>query len=368
MALKTSGPGAKTPRKAAMAVGTFAVAMGIGFFMQEEVAEASLTAGAVQPMPDTDIKDVAAAAMGTGLGAGVLQVATPTPDLAPTTLPKTLSIDPDVVETSAPSLVGPDAIDNIASLPMSPELSEVALDSGLAATEKLALEEPSCEPVLEAQTRDAALVELSVSAPCNSGEAFTLHHEGMMFSAQTDATGAAMIIAPALSEAGLFMASFADGQGVAAEVPVPALADFDRVVLQWSGDAAFEIHAMEFGANYGEPGHVWFDAPRTASSASEGAGGFLMTLGDGRVEDPRFAQVYTFPRSNAPQTGKVALTVEAEVTADNCARQVEAQTLERSGSAPVKIVDLTLAVPECEAVGDFLVLKNLLTDLTLTSG
>lgn len=190
----------------------------------------------------------------------------------------------------------------------------------------------------------------------------------MMFSGMTDEDGKATIFAPALKEAALFIAAFDAGLGALAEVSVPSLADYDRVVLQWRGEGAFEIHAMEYGATYGDAGHVWFDAPGDAAAASMGEGGFLLALGDGRVEEPRFAQVYTFPSGNAPQPGAIKLSVEAEITDMNCNTQVEAQTLEANRGEDVRIVDLTLAVPACEAVGDFLVLKNILSDLRLQAG
>ncbi|MEM9437435.1 MAG: hypothetical protein AAGA15_10375 [Pseudomonadota bacterium] len=345
MALNTTLPGANTARKVGMVSGTFAVAMGIGFFMQQQDVSASRnSAQSLTPPPD-----VAVAAVGQ----------LPQVDALPTVVP---ALQPP--ETNAQ-----------ATAPDAPQITPVAADpsvapeEGASAAPEALAEEVSCEPSMTARVLDAALVELTVAAPCADQMDFTMHHEGMMFSGRTSPAGEATIIAPALSTSAVYIAAFEQGLGAVAEAEVPALAQYDRVVLQWSGEGGFEIHAMEYGANYGEPGHVWQDAPRTASIAATGAGGFLITLGDGRVDAPRFAQVYTFPSSTAPKPAKVALSVEAEVTPSNCATDVEAQTLERHASGgSVKIVDLTLAVPECEAVGDFLVLKNILGDLTLSNG
>ena len=288
--------------------------------------------------------------------------AAPAQDALPSELPEPL--------TSAAVAV-PTAQTAIATLIEASTTPEVEQEEEIIAEEETVAavaQEPVCDVTMSADVRDAALVELSVEAPCAVSEAFTVHHEGMMFSGMTDADGKATIYAPALNEAALFIAAFDAGLGALAEASVPALADFDRVVLQWKGEGAFEIHAMEYGATYGEAGHVWYDAPRDAASAAQGDGGFLLALGDGRVENPRFAQVYTFPSGNAPQPGSIELSVEAEITAANCESQVEAQTLEANRGDSVRIVDLTLAVPACEAVGDFLVLKNLLADLTLQAG
>lgn len=334
MALNTSLPGASTARKVAMVSGTFAVAMGVGFFMQNENAEASLTQ------------------------AGVMPVAIPTP--------VTPAEPPAAVPASAPAIVQ----DPVVSLPdvaladLEPR-PEPRIVPAVVANEP-AQAEATCEPTMVADLRDAALVELTIKAPCSPNEAVTIHHEGMMFSALTDADGQASLFAAALNESALFIAAFGSGTGAVAEVSVPNLGGYDRVVLQWAGDGAFEIHAMEAGATYGESGHVWHEAPRSAASAVTGDGGFILALGDGRVDSPRFAQVYTFP-ANAPAKD-VELSVEAEITAANCATEIEAQTLERRAGETIRILDLKVAVPACEAVGDYLVLKNVLDDLTLTNG
>ncbi|MEM6727723.1 MAG: hypothetical protein AAF618_04415 [Pseudomonadota bacterium] len=308
-------------------VGTFGVAMGVGFFMQQQDASAAYTdmGGAAPEMP--------------------------------------ADVTPEALQSPAAAI----ATNAVMPIPAPAMLAPPPAAAPIAPLDVQARSEQSCDISMSANVRSAALVMLELAAPCNGGESFTIHHEGMMFSAKLSGDGRAALMAPALSERATFIAALESGGGALAEADVPALADFDRVVLQWKGAPGFEIHAMEYGATYGEAGHVWHDAPRTAAETAAGNGGFLLALGDGRVPEPRFAQVYTFPRAAAVEPGKVALSVEAEVTAANCATQMEAQTLERADGA-TRITDLVLALPECEAIGDFLVLKNLLTDLTLQTG
>ena len=124
-----------------------------------------------------------------------------------------------------------------------------------------------------------------------------------------------------------------------------------------------QIHALEFGSEYGEDGHVWADSARDQSSASLGEGGFLSVLGNPDIDNAYVAEVYTFPTDVAKRSGEVVLSVEAEVTASNCGRDVEAQSLQISAGGPLKTQDLVLSMPDCNTVGDFLVLKNLLNDL-----
>jgi hypothetical protein len=63
----------------------------------------------------------------------------------------------------------------------------------------------------------------------------------------------------------------------------------------------------------------------------------------------------------------VHVSVDAEVTIANCGLRVEAQTLEVRQAGKMKVQDLTLPIPACGAVGDFLVLQNLLQDLKVAS-
>ncbi len=79
------------------------------------------------------------------------------------------------------------------------------------------------------------------------------------------------------------------------------------------------------------------------------------------------AEVYTFPAAAAKTAGAVSLTIEAEITAANCGKALDAQTLERRLGNSLRARDLSLAMPDCSAAGDFLVLKTPGNDLKIAS-
>lgn len=79
------------------------------------------------------------------------------------------------------------------------------------------------------------------------------------------------------------------------------------------------------------------------------------------------AEVYTFPTRMTDVAGTVALTVEAEILASNCDSSVEAQTLEIRNGGTLTSKELTIDVPGCDTVGDFLLLKNIVEDLTIAA-
>ena len=317
--------------------GTLVCALGIGFIMQN----------------------------GSGSKPDVVAAA-PMPKIVETVLPvegEPLELE-SITDTSALSLPREAAM-GIAL----PDLQAIKTAASAEPLSILPDEEPnpqfSCDLTMEAKPIAAAMVEISVNAPCLPNERLALHHNGMVVTQVTDTDGKMTTTMPALSANALFVAAFADGTGASAQVEVSSLAFYDRVVVQWKGDSGLQVHALEYGANYEDDGHVWAAHTPGMDVAARGEGGFISHFGDPEVSDAHIAEAYTFPTGTAARSGEVALTVEAEVTAQNCNREVTAQSLQVSGGKSLKVRDLTLFMPECDAVGDFLVLKNLLNNLTV---
>lgn len=223
-----------------------------------------------------------------------------------------------------------------------------------------AAQSDACSVTASAVAAPAAMVSLTVSAPCHGGERLTVHHSGMTFTASLDRTGHYAAQVPALTRTAVFIAETASGGGAVAVAEVADAETTERVVLQWSGHSGLEIHAREFGAAYGSAGHVW-------NGAAPGAGaGQVVRLGDAGLLAPRIAEIYSLPAGQQDRSGTVSLTAEAEVTGLNCGRDVSAQALQLSGGR-LSSRDLVIAMPECDAQGSFLVLNNLVEDLKIAS-
>jgi len=314
----------KRTKEILTAVGTLACAVGIGFVMQHsEVAEQRYGASGLPVADNGALLEVE------GI---TLTSAEFDSEIA---LPET---DAQVVKASAPQ-----------SLPPAPESHNAVA--------------PACEITAEARPVAAAMVKLALDANCLPNERLTVHHNGMIFTETTDDQGQLDVTVPALAQEAVFILAFSNGDGAVAQTSVPELSDYNRVVLQWKGEAGFEIHAREFGADYGDKGHVWSGAPRDMAAAVTGEGGFITRNGNTEAAEPLMAEVYSFPTAASTHGGTVALSVEAEVSAANCGLEIEAQALELRDSDKIETQNLTLAVPECDAVGNFLVLNNLLQDL-----
>lgn len=253
----------------------------------------------------------------------------------------------------------------ITSMTLTSAMPESIVEMGKSLTPNMV--QPVCEINATAQLAMAAMVQISMNAPCLANERVTVHHSGMMFTETTAADGSLEVLVPALTKNAHFMLAFTNGEGTSAMTHVDGLGSYDRVVVQWKDNPGFELHAREFGADYGGDGHVWANAARNMGVAETGEGGFLTRLGDANAPEPLMAQIYTFPSGTARKSGSIALSVEAEVTAINCGREIQAQSLEMRGPNSLRSQNLTLPVPACDAAGDFLVLNNLLEDLKVAT-
>lgn len=336
-----------------LAGGTLACALGIGYVMQRG-----------QPVPRHVAADAPASVIADPI-APALAAAPRRP-----AQPVALDLERIALTSAQPETVLPPVLPQTpAPLPM--ELA--ALDAAVAqqgdplpaAPQEPALPALGCDVTATAVPAPGAMVDFHVSAPCLGNARVVVHHHGMIFAAVTDQDGELEVAVPALAEHAVFIAAFDNGEGAVATARVGDIGDYDRIALQWSGDAGFQIHAREFGASYGDAGHVWSGA---APHGDDGhASGRVLRLGVADTLSPLMAEVYTFPSGQADRSGEIALSVEAEVTRANCGRDISAQLLQRQGGDQLRTRELDLAVPGCGAVGDFLVLNNLLDDLKIAA-
>lgn len=322
-------------------VGALACAIGIGFVMQSsDTAEKRYGADTSDSMMEPH-KDVS----GANALLDVQEITLTSAEFdTPIALPKT---DVEVIKASAP-----------ASVLDTPEAPEVVITP---------TPEAICEITASARPIAAAMVNLSMEASCLPNERVTVHHNGMIFTETTSATGTLDLTMPALAREAVFILAFSNGEGAVAQATVEDIGDYTRAVLQWKGNTGFQIHAREFGAGYGEAGHLWVEAPGAVAGAVIGDSGVLTRHGDTDAADPLLAEVYTFPIAASERSGEIALSVETEVTDLNCGIEIEAQTLELQSNSSIKTRNLTLPVPDCDAIDSFLVLNNLLQDLKVAA-
>ena len=218
----------------------------------------------------------------------------------------------------------------------------------------------NCQLSARASAKPEANAQIRFKAPCHTTSKVEIHHSGLTFTAMTDAKGDLTMTVPALSEYAIFLISLDDQTGTVATTHIPDIGEFDRVALQWRGKTDLQLHALEFGASYGQTGHVWADPDASGE-------GTLVHLGQAEAPTARNVQIYSFPRNASADSGTIDLSVEAEVTQANCGQTLNVQALHLHGDAALRSRDLTLSLPDCSHTGEFLVLNNLLEDLTIAA-
>lgn len=334
--------------------GTLLCALGIGYFMQS----------ATQSAPAPEPEQVAVAKSSDNDGQAVKET-------KPAALEKSVSLNEATLVSASPLSVDTAKLIELPAEPADPVVIQASLNIEPETMDKPAQSdgtpELKCEYALTAEPQAAAMVRLNLSAPCMPNDRFTVHHNGMMVNYSTDDTGEAEFEAPALSETAVFIVAFANGEGAVATVNMPSLQYYDRAVLQWRGASGMQLHALEFDADYGSEGHVWSGVARDLSAAASGQGGFITRHGSDELAEGLRAEVYTFPSGAMKRPGDVQLSIEAEVTQSNCGRDVEAQSIQKTDAGGLKTQTLSLSMPDCSAVGDFLVLKNMLNDLKIAA-
>ena len=274
----------------------------------------------------------------------------------------TTLVTPPVAAPSQPTiqladLSPPDAMLPAVAMPRPDTLPTAPLAAQPAA--------PECKLTLELSAEPGAMIGARLLAPCHPDQRIVLHHAGLVVTGQTTATGAMFLGLPALEAVAEVAVVFGNGDRVSAVVELADFAGLHRFGVQWqAGRDAFQLQAYEGGASFGDAGHVSAENPGSAPTGPDQTGdGYLSLLGDATTELPMLAEVYTFPRNPAPGAEVV---IEAPVTAVTCGHEMIGETLS-SRAGKVTVTELTLAMPECDAVGGFLVLKNLVPDMTLAA-
>lgn len=378
-------------RKLALALGTFSVALGIGFVMQNSDALASRFGGDPstdpEPFTHTPVQPVQGRLSAPLNGAAQLKQNAPASDsqvqsvlTGPMVNVQMAQLADPVAEQTPEVILPKTETANVFGGPASVSLAPIEVeaapfvaetsDGGAASAQKpesviAETDAPVCGPVITATAAPVATLDVTVVDPCLANTSFKIHHQGMMFSAKTDETGVAEMNIPALSHVAAVIAEFDQGKGAVTSVSVPDFGKYDRAVLQWQGDAAVFLSAYENGAAFEDEGHIFMVNPGSIERVLTGEGGYLTTVGDVSAGEAFMAQIYTYPTEMIDAGRTVVLVAEAEITEDNCGRDLSAQSIQVTPNGDAYALDLVVAMPDCDAIGDFLILQNMFQDLTL---
>ena len=313
-------------RRLALIFATVGIALGAGHIVQNsaagsaQVATAALTPTAVTQVSAGPVKPLAAA----------IVTATPVPAPTPKAEPVVTAALTDLVAPTKPA-----------------PLPEPIVDA--------------CAVTFDLLAEPNAMIGVMLVAPCAPNTRVVLRHAALVFTGKTSITGSLFLSLPALDAKGEVSATLKGAPAVSGAVAIPEIASLRRFGVQWQNADAFQLHAFENGAAFGAPGHISAAVPRTPKTGETATSGYLTLLGDTTVSLPMLAEVYTFPATGMPD-----VVVEAAITTKTCGRELLGETLTSAGGVVVTM-DVTLATPDCAAIGDILVLNNLVSDPTMVA-
>lgn len=271
------------------------------------------------------------------------------------------------IEVSATEVVLPVEAPQAPALPQPERLAQATEATTTMTDQPLSPFGLPCGLSVSTSASEGAMVALDIMDPCQPHSRVIIEHSGLNLTGRTDVMGLLTMDVPVFESPAFFTVRMPDGASDSSLAMVPDLDSYYRVGLQWNENRSLELHAMEFGATYGDPGHIWLDHAGSVDRAVAGEGGFVMQVGNADVENPMLAQIYSFPRDTLDGNGNVRLSIEAPVTEANCGQDTLARTLELEEDGRVAVIELTFTLPDCDAVGDYLVLQNLLHDLRVAS-
>ncbi len=261
-------------------------------------------------------------------------------------------IEPATISLPAPSfaMAATEDTPNIFTLPSDPViLAELGHTAGKTPAAG------QCPHSLDLLAEPSALISITLTVPCHANERVVLRHGGLAVTGKTSATGTLFATLPAFEDTAVVSVLFRDGHTIDNTVVVPDSKAIRRFGVQWMGDDAFQLHAFEDGSSYGEIGHVSAADPRRPIAGEPMENGYLTLLGDDQVDLPMLAEVYTYPVAPDAQ---VQIVVEAAVTKANCTREILGETV-ADIAGDIAVTELSVTMPDCSAIGDILVLKNL---------
>ncbi|MDO9526635.1 MAG: hypothetical protein Q7J57_14035 [Gemmobacter sp.] len=265
---------------------------------------------------------------------------------------------PAMREAAAPSPVADQA--DVAREPALVQAVDPAKTTGqdLAAT----VVAPVCPIDMALIPQPGAMVDMGLLAPCHANERVVIRHGGLAITGKISAAGSLIASLPAFATPATVSVLFADGTTADGTTDVTDLSNYDRFAVQWMDQDAFQLHAYEGDASFGQPGHVSAAAPRKIAAA----GSFLNIVGDAATDRPLLAEIYTYPAGVSALARSVRLNIEAAVTEQTCGREILGETIQMTGGKSV-VRDLTVSMSGCDTVGEFLLLSDPVLDDKLAS-
>ncbi|MCG8597406.1 MAG: hypothetical protein MI785_23960 [Kiloniellales bacterium] len=193
----------------------------------------------------------------------------------------------------------------------------LASGSSTAVAESGQLAQESCgEPTITVLPLSGGRTQFSITDPCRAGQTVTFTYVGVPFQRRMDSAGRLDFILDCFAGDGSpVQIGFQDGSTFSRNAVARDMGRVSKVSVLWSANVNLDIHAFEYAAGFGKPGHVWAAAPSSPEDArsmarAEGRGrGFISHVSDGGNAGSHL-EVYTFWHHRRQNSGVVRLALD----------------------------------------------------------
>lgn len=233
----------------------------------------------------------------------------------------------------------------------------------------LARSAAACDaPALSLSPEGGGLTQISFESSCRAGELVSITYADATFVERLDADGRMKATVDCFAgDAAPITIFFEDGTSVVRQPVTDDLTKYSKVAILWSNSVDLDLHAFEYAAAVGDPGHVWsrvplsFEEARARAKQEKRGHGFLSTASAGRSIGMN-VEVYTFVHDPREKTAGVKMGVDfvsrgGRADGEYCGTgryaevQFKAYTLEKGRVA--KQLDVAFASLPCGAdIGD----------------
>lgn len=183
---------------------------------------------------------------------------------------------------------------------------------------QLAQSQPTgcAEPSIAVLPLAGGRTQFSITDLCRAGQMVTFTYVGVPFQRKVDGAGRLDFILDCFAGDGSPVEiGFQDGSTFSRNAVARDMGRISKVSVLWSANVNLDIHAFEYAASFGKPGHVWAAAPSSPEDArsvarAEGRGrGFISHVSDGGNVGSHL-EVYTFWHHRRQDRGVIRLALD----------------------------------------------------------
>ena len=217
------------------------------------------------------------------------------------------------------------------------------------------------EPRIEVVPIRGGLTRIAIETPCRPRQLVIFTYAGAIFIKRLNDAGRTAITLDCFAGDRETVTIRFEDQTTVVRQPIVEedMRDLSKVTIVWSGAVDLDLHAFEYSATFGGPGHVWSEQPRSLGEATaerDGRGhGFLSTASAGG-EIGMNMEVYTFVHPRGEAAGFVKLAVDYKSrgatpagrfcdSGDLAELRFKAYILDRN--SPVRTFDLAFSAVPC---------------------